>query len=203
MKRSNEIRGVYARLAPSYEPWARMAAPFRRRVISLLRLAPGETVLDIGCGTGTSFSALVKAVGPTGRVVGVDLTPEMLSRARERVVRHDWSNVELVEGEAGTADLPEADAALLCLVPWVLQDRAALRHVLDRLRPGGRVAALAEKAPPPWSIGARAWTRFISPRFGVRRENLERPWLDLEGLVPNLTIRLTGLGAFFYASGSV
>jgi demethylmenaquinone methyltransferase/2-methoxy-6-polyprenyl-1,4-benzoquinol methylase len=203
MNESDRIRGIYQRLAPSYEPLALMAAPLRRRVISMLRLAPGETVLDIGCGTGASFPALVRAVGQTGRVVGVDLTPAMLDRARARVARRRWNNVDLIEGAVGEVDLPEAHAALFCLVPWALQDAAALQRVIGQLHSDGLVAALAEKLAPRWNVPSRAWVRLVSPRLGVTRENLDRPWLALAELVPNLKVRSTGLGAFFYAWGSV
>lgn len=57
----------------------------RRRTIVSLHLQPGQTVLDIACGTGRNFPMILEKIGPTGRLVGVDYTAAMLDRARERV----------------------------------------------------------------------------------------------------------------------
>jgi hypothetical protein len=111
--------------------------------------------------------------------------------------------VEVIEGALADIDLPEVDAALLCLVPWVLNDEEALRRLLARLRGRGRIAVLAEKAPPRWNLTSRAWVRFASPKFGVSRKDLDRPWLTLTELLPFLKVKSTGLGAFFYAWGDV
>ncbi|MGI8751854.1 MAG: methyltransferase domain-containing protein [Acidimicrobiales bacterium] len=72
----------------------------RRLAIDLLALKPGETVLDVGCGTGLSFGWLQGAVGASGRIVGVDSSTAMLARAGRRARRHGWSNVTLVHADA-------------------------------------------------------------------------------------------------------
>ena len=65
--------------------------------------AMGDTVLDVGCGTGLSFEGLRAHVGPTGRIVAFDPSPEMLALARERAARHGWTGLELLEASAGLA----------------------------------------------------------------------------------------------------
>jgi len=60
----------------------------------------GDTVIDMACGTGLNFSLLQKAVGPGGRIVGVDLTDAMLARAQDRIKANGWSNVSLVQADA-------------------------------------------------------------------------------------------------------
>lgn len=72
----------------------------RRRGIDLLDLEPGQTVLDLGCGTGLSFPWLHAAIGASGRIVGVDSSAAMLGRAARRARRHGWANVTLVHAEA-------------------------------------------------------------------------------------------------------
>jgi SAM-dependent methyltransferase len=72
-------------------------------------------VLDIGCGTGLNFAALEDQIGPGGRVIGIDLSPEMLAEAHARTERHDWANVTLIESAIEDAAIPvAADPALLC-----------------------------------------------------------------------------------------
>ena len=77
----------------------------RREAIATLHLQAGQTVLDIGCGTGRNFPLILEKIGLTGKLIGVDYTPDMLARARERVEREGWKNVELVREDAASINL--------------------------------------------------------------------------------------------------
>ena len=95
---------------------------YRRRGIEALRVRPGDTVVEIGCGTGVNFAHLEQAVGPSGTIIGVDLSRDMLDQARSRVERKGWRNVTLVESDAGRYAFPDHVHALfstyaLTLVP--------------------------------------------------------------------------------------
>ncbi|HEX3307506.1 MAG TPA: methyltransferase domain-containing protein, partial [Streptosporangiaceae bacterium] len=72
----------------------------RLRAVHALGLRPGDTVVDIACGTGLNFPLLEKVIGPGGRIVGVDLTDAMLARAQDRIKANGWSNVSLVQADA-------------------------------------------------------------------------------------------------------
>ncbi|MBH0022875.1 class I SAM-dependent methyltransferase [Salinibacterium sp. SWN248] len=85
--------------------------------IELMGLRPGDTVVDLGCGTGLSFELLVDAVGPTGQVIGVDASAPMLQVAAKRAVRKGWSNVRVVQADA--TKLSAADLAVDGVVPTV------------------------------------------------------------------------------------
>ena len=74
----------------------------RESGVALLGLRPGDTVLDVGCGTGLNFGLLADAVGPAGTVIGLDSSPEMLRMVRRRVEANRWSTVRLVEADATT-----------------------------------------------------------------------------------------------------
>src|ERR1700747_2117486 len=78
----------------------------RLRAVRALRLRPGDTVVDMACGTGLNFALLEKVVGPGGRIVGVDLTDAMLARAQDRIKKNAWSNVSLVQAEPGGFAFP-------------------------------------------------------------------------------------------------
>jgi arsenite methyltransferase len=114
----------------------------RRRAIvrAALGASPGERVLDVGCGPGFYCLELLKDVGPSGSVVGVDSSPPMLALAGRRCAGHD--NIELREGDATSVPAEDAsfDAALTVQVQEYVADVATALGELHRaLKPGGRV----------------------------------------------------------------
>ena len=116
----------------------------QRRPLARARvgLMPGETVLGLGCGTGLSFELLEQGVGPRGRVIGVELTPEMLRLAEDRAERNGWTNITFIEGNAEEVEIPgPVDAVLTFFTPHITVSRPAMVRALEALKPGGRVVA--------------------------------------------------------------
>jgi ubiquinone/menaquinone biosynthesis C-methylase UbiE len=112
----------------------------RRLVRAALAAAPGERVLDVGCGPGFYCAELVEEVGPEGVVVGVDASPQMLGLAKRRCQR--YGNVELHHADLTALAVtgPSFDAALCVQVLEYVPDVAAgLTQIRGALRPGGRV----------------------------------------------------------------
>jgi SAM-dependent methyltransferase len=119
------------------ESFAGVANPF-----SLGRLAPGEDVLDLGCGAGTDTLVAAQMVAPAGRVTGIDMTPEMLARARAAATEMGARNVELVEGDV--EQLPFAAASFDVVISNgvidLIPDKdAVFAEIFRVLRPGGRL----------------------------------------------------------------
>ncbi|HET8627867.1 MAG TPA: methyltransferase domain-containing protein [Thermomicrobiales bacterium] len=116
------------------------------RTMEALALAPGETVLEVGCGTGVFLPLLGHTVGPTGRVVGLDHAPTFVAEARARVAAQGLDgHVTVEEGDAYRLPFPDAsfDAAHCERVLMHLADpTAALREMRRVVRPGGRVVAV-------------------------------------------------------------
>ena len=81
---------------------------YRKRAVEALCLLKGDTVVDLGCGTGLNFSLLQEQIGPEGKIIGVDLTDAMPVAANHRVLTYGWSNVELVQSDAARYDFPAA-----------------------------------------------------------------------------------------------
>ena len=110
--------------------------------IPVLDLQPGETVLDLGSGAGIDAFLAARRVGPTGHVIGVDMTPEMIAKARHNAVEVGLPNVEFREGRLERLPVDDAsvDAVTSNCVINLVPDKAAVFGEIARvLRPGGRV----------------------------------------------------------------
>jgi SAM-dependent methyltransferase len=110
--------------------------------LGFLALKPGETVLDLGSGPGLDVFLAARQVGPSGRVVGVDMTPAMLERARANAAKIGISHVEFREGrlealpvESGSIDAVTSN----CVINLVPDKRAVFAEIARVLRPGGRL----------------------------------------------------------------
>ncbi len=111
--------------------------------LALLELSPGETVMDLGSGGGIDCFIAARRVGPTGRVIGIDMTPEMIERARRNAASADATNVEFRLGEI--EHLPAADSSVdviisNCVINLVPDKAAAFAESFRVLRPGGRIS---------------------------------------------------------------
>src|SRR5215468_2605009 len=113
-----------------------------RRLVELAALPPGAHVLDIATGTGWAAIAAAQYVGPTGGVLGVDLAPELLERARQKVAAAGLTQVEFREGDAERLDLGDQrfDVVLCASSLFFMPDMlAALQEWYRVLTPGGQV----------------------------------------------------------------
>jgi arsenite methyltransferase len=121
---------------------------------SLGELRPGERVVDVGCGAGIDSLIAAKKVGPEGRVIGVDMTPAMLEKARQAANETGLANVEFREGYAEELPVEEgwADVVISNGVLNLMPDKAAVLEEMSRvLKPGGRLQIgdiLVQKAVP-------------------------------------------------------
>jgi demethylmenaquinone methyltransferase/2-methoxy-6-polyprenyl-1,4-benzoquinol methylase len=200
-------RESYRTLAEFYDVRTLAGQPYRRQAVRRLGASRGETILDIGCGTGLNFAQLEAAVGPSGRLVGVDASAQMLAQARPRTERHGWSNVDLVVGTAEDAEIPtsRADAALICGVHDVMRSRSALANVLRHLRDGGRVVAAGPKWVPWWRPGSVALNLFtwtLNRDYVSTFDGFDRPWSHLADLVGDLHIEEVYAGGGYIATGA-
>ena len=200
------IKTKYRRNARFYDVLVRPLPLFerlRKKAVARLGPRPGETVVDLGCGTGLSFELLERGVGPQGRIIGVEITPEMLAKAREKVTRHGWSNVTLIEASAEEVDLePDSvDAVLCCLTNDIMHSKAAVERAVRALRPGGRFVATGVK------LASGLHGRLLNPitrAYSVSAITVPitpAPWTHLEGLVEPLEVTEEAWGTAYVAHG--
>lgn len=194
-----------------YGRWARLydllaTAPgirsWRTAAVDGLDLSAGETVVEMGVGTGANLPALRAAVGPGGRVVGVDVTRGMLDVARRRVATAGWENVHLVQADATRPPFDgPVDAVLASFLVGLVPDPAgAIRTWANLVGETGRLALLeaARSDHPfaaPLNLGLRAFVALTAPnkRQGADPaiETLERRLSDASDALTAATMERT------------
>lgn len=181
------VAAFYGRWAALYDRIATAPGVDRwRRAAAARAASPGDTVVEMGCGTGANLPHLRERVGPGGRVVGVDITEQLLSRARERAAGYD--NVSVVRADATAPPVRAADAVLATFVCGLLPDPAAtVERWCGLVAPGGRVALLDATASDdprgrPLNPLFRAFVAAGSPTGGLR-DALSAPFVGSDGLL--------------------
>ncbi len=174
--------------APGYPQRAQ-----RVRAVEALRLQPGDTVVDVACGTGLNFQLLQKVIGPSGRIVGVDLTDAMLDRAYDRIATNGWSNVSLVQSDAVEFEFPtEVDAILSTYALTQVPDSAAvIARGAAALSEGGRWVVLDLKVPAglPRRV-AQVGTAAVRPFASIDQWIARRPWEVIRAAMQDRASRL-------------
>jgi ubiquinone/menaquinone biosynthesis C-methylase UbiE len=209
----HQTRTTYSQKARSYDTWVRrmtlgVETRLRRRLIRRLGLHPGDRVLDVACGTGLNFTFVQEAIGPAGRLIGVDLTPAMLAEAGRRIAAHGWSNVTLIEADAMALALPEpVDAALCTLAVGLMPDPSVVvESMVDAVRPGGRVlisdGRLVGRWYGPLANPLLCWigNPWVPPALRERYWTA-RPWETLVMLTEDFDYEEWLGGALYVATG--
>jgi ubiquinone/menaquinone biosynthesis C-methylase UbiE len=192
----------YRSRVPVYDLEIALAEPIRRRAIERLGLKPGETVLDVGCGTGLSFPHIERYIGPRGAIIGVEQSPDMMAKARARAEENGWANVTLINAPAEEASIERhADAAVFHFTHDLMQTPAALENALRVLKPGARVVATGLKWARWWSPGVNLFVRIAAMRSTTTMAGLEQPWHYLEPHLSGMVIEAAAGGGTYLAYG--
>lgn len=188
----------YSTLATGYDRRTRLTDAVRLEAVAALDLRPGDVVLDAACGTGFCFAAILERIGPQGRLIAFDSSPELLLQARTRVDERAF----LFESTAERASLGERPNALLFSYAHdVLQSEAALDNLLGQAAPGARVAACGSVLWPAWAFPVNAWLRARHRRYITNMENFGRPWAKLAARLENFRVARRGPGWRYLAVG--
>ena len=147
----------------------------RRRAVQALRLRPGDSVVELGCGTGLNFPLIEREIGPDGRIIGVDITDAMLAQAQRRIAANGWSNITLVQADAAEFEFPAGiDSIFATYAHALLPDSGqVIARGAAALPAGGRLVVLDVKVPD-------ATPRWLARRFaGIEEWVVRRPWEEI------------------------
>ena len=180
--------------------------PIRQKAVALLHLKRGDRVLDMGCGPGGSFPYLIDAVGPSGEVLGVEISTQITVNARARIRRNKWGNITVTEGAAQTVDLPGIfDGLLMFAAPDIYASPEALANILPNLRENARVVVFGAQLSRH-RLGKRL-NPFLGMLFKLSFSTTPRPDHQplrcLEMYVKDLEKHDYFLGLMFLASATV
>ena len=174
LQSKEETRAYYDKISAFYDLLAeRSEGPVRQAGVEMLGLRPGDRVLEIGYGTGHSLVELARAVGPDGKVFGIDLSDGMRARALERLAKEDLlARVELSSGDASRLPYPD-DSMDAVFMSFTLElfDTPEIPRVLGEckrvLRTGGRigVVAISKEGKEGFAVGAYEWTHRHFPNL--------------------------------------
>jgi S-adenosylmethionine-diacylgycerolhomoserine-N-methlytransferase len=142
---ASRIESLYAGQADAYDDFRHRLLPGRQEIYSALPVPVGGVWVDLGGGTGAGLEWIGPSIRTIGRIYLVDLSPSLLAVARQRVARHAWNNVQVVEADAtksclsaGCADVVTFSYALTMIPDWF----SALENAARMLRPGGHIGAV-------------------------------------------------------------
>jgi SAM-dependent methyltransferase len=148
-------------------------------------LKPGETVVDLGCGGGLDVLLAAKKVGPTGKAIGIDMTPDMLTLSRRNAAKAGATNVEFYHATIDKLPLPDGSVDCVisnCVINLAPDKKAVFEDVFRVLKPGGRLAvsdiALKRELPPEVGNDLMAYVGCVAG--AIRIEDYRR-WLTEAG----------------------
>lgn len=194
---------LYRARAAHYDKELTPFEPLRVAAIERLQPQPGQTVLDVGCGTGLSLAPLLQRLGPQGRIVGIEQCPDMLARARERLTPAQRPQVRLVQASAEAARWRgQADAALLHFTHDIVCHTAALDNVFKHLKPGAQVVATGLQWAPAWAVAVNAFVLGAALYSISSLDGLDRPWSVLEERLKDFAVTPEWMGGVYIASGA-
>lgn len=194
----DKLIGIYRKRAKRYDLYVRLLEligfrqwTYREKAVRALNPRRGDTVVEIGCGTGLNFPLLQEAVGPEGTIIGVDLTDAMLEQARRRVRERGWQNVRLVRSDAAAFEFPTGvDGIVLTFALTLVPEfDLVIPNGCRALKPGKRWVIADFKMPSNVLLVRLApllATILVRPFGGTLEMANRHPWESMSKYLQNV-----------------
>jgi arsenite methyltransferase len=173
-----QIDSKYKRIAKIPERLLSFTEPIRKEAIDYLILSNGSSVIDVGCGTGASFSYLEDVVGEKGKILGIEPSSSMIAVARGRVRKAGWKNIFLYENTMEEIEENDYyDGALLFAMHDVFNSPEGLKKTHLLLRDGARIVCVGPKLQDHGFIKIlNPMLKVLFKRMALSQENRDKPW---------------------------
>lgn len=206
------IKQIYRKRAPSYNNSVKLfnligwrVNFYRIKAVDALNLKQGDTVIDLCCGTGLNFPHLQSAVGPNGKIIGMDLSADMLKVAEKQVKEKKWENIILVNSDAAQYQFQKNINGIISsyAITMIPEFDSIINSCSDALGKGGRLVILDFKKPEGWSewFSKLMLTLFIKPYGGTYDLKDRRAWESLEKYLRLTEFKEYYFGSTYIASG--
>jgi demethylmenaquinone methyltransferase/2-methoxy-6-polyprenyl-1,4-benzoquinol methylase len=205
----NRVVTAYRKYAENYDLAVKLyrllglkIGKYRRMSVDSLELSKGDTVVELGCGTGLNFSLVLDAIGSEGKLIGVDITDKMLDQARIRVKENGWNNVELVQSDTSDYDFPKELDGIFATgaLQYSPQYDEIIKKGYDALKTGKNFVVFDFKMPKGFTRIFAPVLIFFTKAFEANEEYLKRhAWESIEKYFEKTTFQ-EGWGGFVYIS---
>jgi len=208
-----QIKKLYRKRALNYDLTANLyyvigfrEQKYRQESVAMLNVKQGDTVLEIGCGTGLNFPILLQYIGKGGKVIGIDLTDKMLKRAENRIRKNKWNNFELINIDASVYLLNDKVNAVISTfaLTMIPEYENIIKNISSSLEPGSRFVVCDFKKPeqyPDWLVNLGV---FITKPFGVSLDLADRkPWENMKEHFSKVEVKEIFGGFAYIAVGIV
>jgi demethylmenaquinone methyltransferase/2-methoxy-6-polyprenyl-1,4-benzoquinol methylase len=196
----------YRRKAAGYDATTGPTSTIRQHCIERLKLRDGDTVVDVGCGTGLSFEPLLQRVGKSGRLIAFEQSPEMHEQARRRAdaLRSKGWRIDLLQASAEDVRFPAPpNAVLMHYVHDITRTPRALENLLGQWPAGTRIAVAGMKFFP-WYLAPLNLLAWLKNRpYNVHAHQMYKPWTLLAAHLEDFEWQPTQWGMGYLGSGRV
>ncbi len=207
-----KIKEIYHKRAPAYNYSVKLfnligwrVNFYRIKAVEALNLRKGDTAVDLCCGTGLNFPHLQNAVGSKGKIIGVDLSADMLKIAEKQVEEKKWKNVTLIQSDAAQYQFPNdingiISSYAVTLIPEYDSIISKGAYSLDK---GGKFVILDFKKPDGWPDWFAKFMvlLFIKPFGGTYIMKERHAWESLEKYLKLITFKEYYFGSTYIATG--
>ncbi len=205
----NQVIVAYRKYAENYDLAVQLyhllglkIGKYRKMTVNALELSKGDTVVELGCGTGLNFALVLDVIGPNGKLIGVDITDKMLDQARKKVKENRWNNVELVQSDIADYNFPnELDGIFTTgAIQYSPQFDKIIKQGYYALKTGKNFVVFDFKMPQGYSRIFAPILIFFTKAFEANEEYLQRhAWESIEKYFEKSTFQ-EGWSGFVYIS---